>query len=56
MKSSYENRTRISLVRRTYTVIRIDGKTFHSHTKGLLEIPVFTQNREFLQSLIPSNQ
>lgn len=30
----YENRTRISLMRRTYTVIRIDGKAFHSYTIG----------------------
>ena len=34
LKSSYENRTRILLPRRTYTVIRIDGKSFHSYTRG----------------------
>lgn len=32
MKTYYENRTRISLPRRTYTIIRIDGKAFHSFT------------------------
>lgn len=35
MKEFYENRTRISLPRRTYTIIRIDGKAFHTYTKGL---------------------
>ena len=35
MKSFYENRTRIYLPRRTYTIIRIDGKAFHTYTKGL---------------------
>lgn len=35
MKSNYEDRTRISLPRRSYTLIRIDGKAFHTYTKGL---------------------
>lgn len=35
MKSQYENRTRMYLPRRTYTIIRIDGKAFHTFTKGL---------------------
>ena len=34
MKSRYENRTRYYLPRRTYTIIRIDGKAFHSYTRG----------------------
>jgi tRNA(His) guanylyltransferase len=34
MKEQYENRTRYSLPRRTYTIIRIDGKAFHTFTKG----------------------
>jgi tRNA(His) 5'-end guanylyltransferase len=34
MKKNYENRTRILLPRRTYTVIRVDGKAFHTYTKG----------------------
>lgn len=34
MKSHYENRTRIFLPRRTYTIIRVDGKAFHSYTRG----------------------
>jgi len=35
MKTQYENRTRIMLPRRTYTIIRLDGKAFHSFTKGM---------------------
>lgn len=35
MKEFYENRTRIQLPRRTYTIIRIDGKVFHTYTRGL---------------------
>jgi tRNA(His) 5'-end guanylyltransferase len=35
MKSFYEDRTRFFLPRRTYTIIRIDGKAFHTYTKGL---------------------
>ena len=35
MKDQYENRTRISLPRRTYTILRVDGKAFHSYCHGL---------------------
>jgi tRNA(His) 5'-end guanylyltransferase len=35
MKDFYEDRTRHKLVRRTNTIIRIDGKAFHTYTKGL---------------------
>jgi tRNA(His) guanylyltransferase len=35
MKEFYENRTRYMLSRRTFTILRIDGKAFHSYTKGL---------------------
>ena len=35
MKSNYEDRTRYSLPRRTFTIIRIDGKAFHSYTINL---------------------
>ena len=35
IKSNYENRTRHMLMRRSYTIIRIDGKAFHTYTKGL---------------------
>lgn len=33
MKQQYEDRTRYMLPRRTYTIIRIDGKAFHTFTK-----------------------
>lgn len=35
MKHQYENRCRHMLPRRTYTIIRIDGKAFHTYTRGL---------------------
>jgi tRNA(His) 5'-end guanylyltransferase len=35
MKEQYENRTRFALPRRTYTIIRLDGKAFHTFTKGM---------------------
>ncbi len=35
MKGFYEDRTRHKLTRRTYTIIRVDGKAFHTYTKGL---------------------
>ena len=35
MKSYYENAYRIYLTRRTPTIIRIDGKAFHTFTRGL---------------------
>lgn len=35
IKSQYEDRYRISLPRRTYTIVRVDGKAFHSYTRGL---------------------
>jgi tRNA(His) guanylyltransferase len=44
MKDYYEDRTRIKLPRKTYTIIRIDGKAFHTYTKGL--------NRPFDDGLI----
>lgn len=35
MKGNYEDRTRYLLPRRTYTLIRLDGKAFHTYTRGL---------------------
>ncbi len=35
MKKFYEDRARVFLPRRTYTVIRLDDKAFHTYTKGL---------------------
>ncbi len=34
VKADYENRTRFLLPRRTYTLIRVDGKNFHRYTRG----------------------
>lgn len=33
MKAQYEDRTRMSLPRRTYTILRLDGKAFHTFTR-----------------------
>lgn len=35
MKEQYEFRARSFLPRRTYTVMRLDGKAFHTYTRGL---------------------
>lgn len=35
MKSYYEDRFRVHIPRRTYVIIRIDGKAFHTYTRGL---------------------
>lgn len=35
MKQQYEVRARTFLPRRTYCIIRLDGKAFHSYTRGL---------------------
>lgn len=37
MKTHYEDRTRFMLPRRAYTIMRIDGKAFHTYTIGLKE-------------------
>jgi tRNA(His) guanylyltransferase len=34
MKADYESRTRYYLPRRTYTLLRVDGKAFHQYTKN----------------------
>lgn len=35
IKEQYENRTRYFVPRRTFTILRLDGKAFHTYTKGL---------------------
>ena len=35
MKTQYEYRSKSLLPRRTYTIIRLDGKAFHTYTRGL---------------------
>ena len=34
MKENYERRTQTMLPRRTYTIVRVDGKAFHTFTRG----------------------
>ena len=34
MKENYEDRTRYFLPRRTYTILRLDGRAFHTYTKN----------------------
>lgn len=35
MKGQYENRTRYTLPRRTYSIVRVDGKAFHAFTRSM---------------------
>jgi tRNA(His) 5'-end guanylyltransferase len=35
MKANFEDRTRFFLPRRTYTILRVDGRAFHTWTRGL---------------------
>lgn len=35
MKEQYEQRARLMLPRRCHTIVRLDGKAFHSYTRGL---------------------
>jgi len=35
IKEFYENRTRIKLPRKTYTILRLDGRSFSNYTRGL---------------------
>lgn len=35
MKENYEFRSRVMLPRRTFTVVRLDGKAFHTYTRDL---------------------
>lgn len=46
MKAQYEDRTRYYLPRRTYTIVRVDGKAFHHYTSAM--------DRPFDEELIQS--
>lgn len=35
MKEQYEDRTRYALPRRIFTILRLDGKAFHTYTRGM---------------------
>lgn len=49
MKAHYENRVRYVLPRRTYTIVRVDGKAFHSYTRHF-ERPFSTLLAEAMDS------
>jgi len=36
MKTNYESRSKTFLIRRTPVIIRLDGKAFHTFTKGMI--------------------
>lgn len=46
IKSNYENRARYELTRRTPVIVRVDGRAFHTFTRGM--------NKPFDQKLIDS--
>jgi tRNA(His) guanylyltransferase len=35
IKTQYEDRSRVMLPRRTYTILRVDGRAFHTFTRGM---------------------
>lgn len=37
MKNYYENRSKTYLMRRTPVIVRVDGKAFHTFTKGMVK-------------------
>ncbi len=37
IKRQYEKRSQTYLPRRTYTIVRVDGRAFHTYTRGLAE-------------------
>jgi tRNA(His) guanylyltransferase len=49
MKEQYEQRSRYMLPRRTYTIIRVDGKAFHTFTRGF-DRPFDTQLMDMMNS------
>lgn len=59
MEGQYENRTRFFLPRRTYAIIRLDGKAFHTYTRGLLkpfDHNLFTDIDEAIIAMMPHIQ
>lgn len=47
MKDQYEDRTRYFLPRRTYTIIRVDGKAFHTYCRGMAR----PYDKEFMRTI-----
>ena len=59
MKNAYEDRTRYMLPRRTYTLLRLDGKAFHTYTRGLekpFDKPLFEDIDAAIIAMLPELQ
>ncbi len=59
MKGHYEHRTRFFVPRRTYTIIRLDGKAFHTYTRGLtkpFDINLYKDMDDAIIALLPNIQ
>jgi len=59
MKEQYEHRTRYSVPRRTYSIIRLDGKAFHTYTSKLLkpfDHNLYTDMNDAIIALLPHIQ
>ncbi len=59
IKSQYEDRTRYMLPRRTYTLLRLDGKSFHTYTRGLnkpFDHDLFADIDEAIKAMLPDIQ
>jgi len=59
MKEQYEHRTRFFVPRRTYTIIRLDGKAFHTYTRGLnkpFDMGLYTDIDEAIIAMLPHIQ
>jgi len=59
IKENYENRTRYLLPRRTYSILRLDGKAFHTYTKGLkrpFDIDLIADMNNAIVAMLPQLQ
>jgi tRNA(His) 5'-end guanylyltransferase len=59
IKENYENRTRYLLPRRTYTILRLDGKAFHTYTRGLkrpFDIDLINDMNNAIVAMLPQLQ
>jgi tRNA(His) guanylyltransferase len=59
MKANYEDRTRYFLPRRSYTIVRIDGRAFHSYTKFLnkpFDLPLIEDMDAAVVAVLPQIQ
>jgi tRNA(His) 5'-end guanylyltransferase len=59
IKNSYEDRYRFKLLRRTYTIIRIDGKSFHTllqHCKKPFDLDIMNAMNETARFVCENSQ